>query len=406
MIDRFSNIGLKVKPLLLKMTTLIQYMGKSVVILTFLVAGYGFIEGVFDRSLIIEPLVVPSGYSKNGISGDLVAKQLNQRMATIRTQGWSFSKLSIVDISQVPITEDVVFLGISLNTVISLTRKLFGVRNQSVQGNLYKTDKMLHFHLTVSHQPTIELNEQIESNQSEYQVYQQLINQAAKRILSTVDPFALASYHWANGETDESIVLVKRIVDENRPESGSAYLLWGEVLSRKGEYQAALSKFEQATAYREESALAYNGIGSIFLIIQEYSKAIEAFKKAIHLKPDFWEAWYQWGQVMLSRQDYSEAVVKFNTAIATEPSRSDAYNELSYAYLHRGEIDNAITAVLSGIKVAPQDELLYATASEHYWANKDKKKSFYYLNQAIEKGFDISPYIEQEPYKSFILMAN
>lgn len=169
----------------------------------------------------------------------------------------------------------------------------------------------------------------------------------------------------------------------------------GVALSKSGDFDGSIAKFNEAIAQAPNCHDCYYNIGFAHSQKKEWDKAEVAYKKATELKPDYVEAWnglantyntqkkldlaleatanaakyggtaggggnasalYNQGVILWNQSKYAEAKEKFDAAAKADPKYSDAHYRLGMANLNLGDMPGAIAAFEGYLKAAPTGE--------------------------------------------------
>ena len=168
-------------------------------------------------------------------------------------------------------------------------------------------------------------------------------------------------------------------------------------LSRSGDFDGSIAKFNEAIAQAPNCHDCYYNIGYAHSQKKEWDKAEAAYKKATEIKPDYAEAWsglanayntqkkldlaleasanaakyggaaggggggsasglYNQGVILWNQGKYPEAKEKFEAAAKADPNYSDAHYRLGMANLNLGDMPGAVAAFEGYLKAAPTGE--------------------------------------------------
>lgn len=168
----------------------------------------------------------------------------------------------------------------------------------------------------------------------------------------------------------------------------------GVALSKSGDFDGSIAKFNEAIAQAPNCHDCYYNIGFAHSQKKEWDKAEASFKKATELKPDYAEAWsglanaynsqkkldlaleasanaakyggsggggsasalYNQGVILWNQSKYAEAKEKFEASAKADPSYSDAHYRLGMANLNLGDMPGAVAAFEGYLKAAPTGE--------------------------------------------------
>jgi len=100
---------------------------------------------------------------------------------------------------------------------------------------------------------------------------------------------------------------------------------------RHGEYDQAITLYDQVIQREPDCALAYHNRASVWSLKGDTDKAIADYKKAIGLDPQYAGALYKLAYSCFQQRTYDKAVTAFDEAMQHEPEKADAP-----AYYHRG----------------------------------------------------------------------
>jgi len=169
----------------------------------------------------------------------------------------------------------------------------------------------------------------------------------------------------------------------------------GVALSKSGDFDGSIVKFNEAIAQAPNCHDCYYNIGFAHMQKKEWDKAEVAFKKATELKPDYAEAWnglsntynqqkkldlaleasgnaakyggavggggsasalYNQGVILWNQSKFAEAKEKFEAAVKADVTYADAHYRLGMANLNLGDMPGAVTAFEGYLKAAPTGE--------------------------------------------------
>ena len=170
----------------------------------------------------------------------------------------------------------------------------------------------------------------------------------------------------------------------------------GVALSKSGDMDGSIAKFNEAIAQAPNCHDCYYNIGFAYAQKKEWDKAEAAYKRATELKPDYAEAWgglantynsqkkldlaleasanaakyggsgggsggsasalYNQGVILWNQSKYAEAKEKFEAATKADASYSDAHYRLGMANLNLGDMPGAVAAFEGYLKSAPSGQ--------------------------------------------------
>ena len=95
-----------------------------------------------------------------------------------------------------------------------------------------------------------------------------------------------------------------------------------------------------------------NGLNSLWL--GNYETALSNFENAIGKNPNRAEAWIQVGFCKVKQGKNSEAIRAYQKAISLRPDSGDAYNKLGDAYYYAGNFNKAVEAYTRAAELEPR----------------------------------------------------
>ena len=168
----------------------------------------------------------------------------------------------------------------------------------------------------------------------------------------------------------------------------------GVALSKSGDWDGSIAKFNAAIAQAPNCHDCYYNVGYAHTQKQEWDKAEAAYKKATELKPNYSEAWsglanaynqqkkldealaasaeaakhagagsgggaaalFNQGVILWNQSKFAEAKEKFAASVAADPSYPDAHYRLGMANLNVGDMPGAVAAFEGYLKAAPSGQ--------------------------------------------------
>ena len=171
----------------------------------------------------------------------------------------------------------------------------------------------------------------------------------------------------------------------------------GVGLSRGGNHDAAIEKFQAAAAMTPTCFDCYYNVGVAYMAKKEEKQAEAAWQKALELKADYSEALnalstlynnqkrfdeaaamsakaaagggggsadavFNQGIILWNQGKIAEAKAKFEEAIKANPNLADAHYQLGMALLNEGKLPEAVASFETYVKLAPDGQ--YATQAK------------------------------------------
>jgi len=99
----------------------------------------------------------------------------------------------------------------------------------------------------------------------------------------------------------------------------------GYVAYQKGNYEDAISKFQESIDLNNQNAEAFYLKGVCQSAIQLNIAALKTYDKALALKPDYAEVYYEKGYSYFQLNKYQKAIEQFDKAIELRPDYAEAW---------------------------------------------------------------------------------
>jgi len=189
-------------------------------------------------------------------------------------------------------------------------------------------------------------------------------------------------WHLFRGDYDKAISEFNEAIRLN-PKFAKAYGDRGVAYGYKGDYDIAMSDCNQAIRLDPKLALAYRCRGEAYYRKEDYDKAIKDYTEAIKLNPKFALAYWSRGYAYKVKEDYDRAIKDFNEAIRLDPSDA-AYYGRGKAYGAKGDFDKAIRDYSEAIKLNPKFVEAYWDRGVVYGNKGDHDRARSDFNQVIK----------------------
>ena len=180
-------------------------------------------------------------------------------------------------------------------------------------------------------------------------------NVAGQSTAKGVDYAARGKFKEANEEFERALKVdplfgpaqraskIMKDVSEQKIESQTAvHYFRGISYAIKGQYDQAISHYNQALAINPGFAGAYNSRGVAYAQSGgQYDQAISDFSKAIEINPQFAKAYKDRGLAYYKKGQYDQAITDYGKALKINPRYADAYFNRAIAYYSKGEYEKA-----------------------------------------------------------------
>ncbi|MER2634020.1 MAG: tetratricopeptide repeat protein [Rhizobiaceae bacterium] len=345
----------------------------TLVLLVVGVFGWAVVEEVARDPVVIEPLLVPEPVAKAGWTGEVLARQMRDRVREINAGAGTFRRPDdyLFDREQA----DFVLPGgiVSIRTLVTVLRSVVNRPARRLVAEVIEFDgpeRPAECDARSGRPPRYVLVGRMSNTKAQDWVVcadnvRDLPQPAGDRLMRAASPYVFASYQYtrdpALAKTLAEDILRDRSAGEDHP---WALLLLGSMLADQKDFSGAIAKCEQAIARKPKFAHAYYNWGVTLGELKRWGEAIGRYEQAIRIDPNYAYAYYNWGNALLDLKRPEEAIGKFEQAIRIDPKDADYYNGWGNALRDLQRPDEAIGKYEQAIRIDPN----YAYAYNN-WGN-------------------------------------
>jgi tetratricopeptide (TPR) repeat protein len=123
---------------------------------------------------------------------------------------------------------------------------------------------------------------------------------------------------------------------------------------RKGEFDKAMTDYDQILGLAPGLAIAYRGRALVHQANGDYAASIADFNQAIALRPMAAPLYFERGLAHAAQDELDQAISDYTQAISTNPRYGLAYFSRADAYLRTGATDQAIADVARSLALPPE----------------------------------------------------
>ena len=152
---------------------------------------------------------------------------------------------------------------------------------------------------------------------------------------------------WTNKERHEKILAIKEVITEAHQTTENKVNLWfeiGNIYFAGGEYEEAISSYDQALQFKPDKDQAWNNRGNALGNLGRYEEAISSYDQALQFKPEDDQAWYNRGVDLGNLGRYEEAISSYDQALQFKPEDDQAWNNRGVALGDLGRYEEAISS--------------------------------------------------------------
>lgn len=120
-----------------------------------------------------------------------------------------------------------------------------------------------------------------------------------------------------------------------------------------GEYEYALTLFQEILAENPTITTAYLGIGDIYMIKQDYGNAEPAYSRACRLEPKNFDAQYGHGLSLQMLERFIEAIRAYQRALGINPQSFQVHLNLAICFLQADMVKHSVTHAEEAVRLDP-----------------------------------------------------
>ena len=243
--------------------------------------GVGFLWMVWsaanDHGLVVEAFSVPPDLAGRGLSGQVVAKQVLDRLAQLQAQTVTMRAANTYqnnwgDDLKVEVPET----GVSVGEVGRYLRGVLG-HETHISGEVYRTALGLTVTARVG-----EGEDGGDSFSGTEADYDKLLGEAAESVFSRTQPYRYAGYLMDHGRVAEARPVLQRLVDSDDAEQRAwGYVGLGAALLRAGDNRGATVQYRLAAAQKPHFAPALVGMANAELAAGYDAEAVAHYKSLL-----------------------------------------------------------------------------------------------------------------------------
>ncbi|MEM7179277.1 MAG: tetratricopeptide repeat protein [Spirochaetota bacterium] len=399
----------------------------SVRLLTVLLASsliLASFQGIFDESLILNALKVPGNFQKDGMDGTEVSSRLlselkkiqevaqkttplkidegNSEVALSTNAGNSRQQSNFSQIlennfdSSIDAEEDVVIMGVSLNSIKQIIRSALGISDKTVSGSIIQRGDNLEISLRISELDVVYIKNLPIEKKKVYDTLDTLVAITAREVLEQIDPLMIGWFEYNSKNYEKTIKFCDTLLTEKKPIKYKLLVLKGFAQYQLKRYNKAIDNFKRVIDFSLDTLLATQGLLSSLYAQKEYQQIETIATKDILEKNSKNYIVYDFLYLALLKQNKTEdAIEVLEEQIKKFPKYAKAYYNLSFLLLNNTE--RAILLLKKAIRLQPEVYYYYTGLSYQLWRQKKKQEAIQQIYKAIElnpKANDYVPYFD------------
>ncbi len=168
--------------------------------------------------------------------------------------------------------------------------------------------------------------------------------------------FALARLYINKKDLNMARKECDLILSELEPDNKNAQFLLSTIYEQQGNYDEAIVLLKRILEKDPENVMAHTRLGLVYLKLSKYDEAIAEAWKVYDLKPSVLPPAVPFivGSVQLQRKNYKEAISRLKETILKLPKMVEPHYFIALALAEEGRIEEAKTEFKTAIDLAPE----------------------------------------------------
>jgi len=159
----------------------------------------------------------------------------------------------------------------------------------------------------------------------------------------------------AAGDYEAAITSYEQVL-KLRPNAYRAWYKRGNALCELGRYEEAIASYEQVLKLKPDDYLAWDNRGTALSKLPRHEEAIASYDQALKLKPDDNDTWYNRGNELYELGRDNAAIASCEQALKMEPDDYQAWHNRGNALLQLGGCyEEAIASYDQALKLKPDE---------------------------------------------------
>jgi tetratricopeptide (TPR) repeat protein len=294
-------------------------------------------------TIVIQQISVPPSLEDKGYSADVATTMLSDSVARISDEAGTNRGAYVAEETAQAKSVEALSDWFGLAQPIRATQVALGFLPYSFSGEIVEDGEDLI--LRIRGQSSEYWHFLMEKRGSKDDVAG-LMNAAAIDLLSELDPYLIAVYHFRYDIPTKDFTRTKQAIDHalvNAPRKNLpwVYALWAHVLFFEGDLEGSIMKNRQALALDPTFPRPMMRWGESLQTMGMHEEAIGRFKKTLEIDPHYPEALVFWANSLIAQGKLKEAGLKFREAYDMTPD----FPRIVHAYgMYHAEYGNKVKA--------------------------------------------------------------
>ncbi len=161
-------------------------------------------------------------------------------------------------------------------------------------------------------------------------------------------------------------------------------LTQGKALVESGQYEKAITLFEEALRLEENNVELLRECGQAYAKSKQFPKAFELFDKALKIDPNNSDILRNYGNALLKKQKYDQAIIYFKKAIEIEPNNVKTICSYANVLMKLERIEESLPLWQKAIKIEPDNVITISSYANALMKLERIKESLPFWQKAIK----------------------
>jgi tetratricopeptide (TPR) repeat protein len=275
--DQIRHWSLRLRHFSDVMKAAFELSAAFIVVVIAVAVGAAMWSAAHDDGLVVEAFSVPPDLAAKGLTGEVVATKLQDRLAALQAQTTSNrAPSSYTNNWGNDIKVEIPDTGVSIGELGRYLRNWLG-RETHISGEIYHVGD----ELAVTARAGSDTSPSFQGPETDLN---RLVQQAAEAVYRSTQPYRYAVYLDSHGRDSEARAIYRQLLRNGSTEDRAwANIGLASELSNEGDYTAATATLRRAVAIQPDLALSYENIANNESALSHNEQALQAVKLAIAL---------------------------------------------------------------------------------------------------------------------------
>ncbi len=327
-----------------------------------MVGAFGLFSMFVDpSSIVVTELTVPPSIEDRGYTGTVPALRFTNEIETITRQAGTNRGNLITSEDARARSVEALTDWFGLAQPFRATQVAVGLLPFTFRGGIFELgDGKLEFQLHGQSPEYADFELVVEGTDDDLNG---LFNKAALGLLSEIDPYMVAVYHFRREIPTKDFTQTLAAIDNclvRVPEEQMpwVYALWGHSFHFRGEYEKAIDKYQHALELNPDFVRPMMRWGETLAAMGDHDAAIAKYQELLAKEPVYPEALVMWAKSLLAQGDKAGGFAKYQEAVEMTPRFARIRRDYGRFLMSEGLYAEAAEEFRTAVTLAPHRESL------------------------------------------------